>query len=429
MSILDIFNIKRIKADNKEITEKLAELNRHVIEIGLEDAVLIKRFVDEHKDLLEKLKRDILTKENILTKKVIEIAEKEKTLLVVEEEIMFESFSLYKPKFSFVDSTEYKNRLDICREKQKQLIRDNRAVLADENWQVNGSKAEGKKMVNDMRKLILRSFNNECDFCVDHVKFNNFEKSIERITKAAEQLQKLGRIMGAYVTQEYINFKFDELHLAHEYQVIKEEEKEERKRVRAELREQQKLEQEIRQARERIEKERKHFSKALAELEKMLLKANNKTETLEINNKIEEVKSQFSALDSEENEIDYREKNAKAGYVYVISNIGAFGDNVYKIGMTRRLEPLERVEELGDASVPFSFDTHALIFSDNAPELESKIHSHFDNRRLNKINKRKEFFRASIDEIEQVIRANFDNVFEVKKIAEAEQFRETKLVG
>jgi hypothetical protein len=176
MSILDIFNIKRIKADNKEITEKLAELNRHVIEIGLEDAVLIKRFVDEHKDLLEKLKRDILTKENILTKKVIEIAEKEKTLLVVEEEIMFESFSLYKPKFSFVDSTEYKNRLDICREKQKQLIRDNRAVLADENWQVNGSKAEGKKMVNDMRKLILRSFNNECDFCVDHVKFNNFEK-------------------------------------------------------------------------------------------------------------------------------------------------------------------------------------------------------------------------------------------------------------
>ncbi len=141
--------------------------------------------------------------------------------------------------------------------------------------------------------------------------------------------------------------------------------------------------------------------------------------------KIVEVEAGRSALDGEEKLIDYREKNAKAGYVYVISNLGAFGEGVFKIGMTRRLEPMDRVDELGDASVPFDFDVHALVFSENAPALEAKLHERFARTRLNKVNGRKEFFRADIVDIEEVIRANFDAVVQVMREAPAEQYRES----
>ncbi len=160
-------------------------------------------------------------------------------------------------------------------------------------------------------------------------------------------------------------------------------------------------------------------------MELKLKETTNDSERALVLEKLEEVKSQYSELEKEEKEIDYREKNAKAGYVYIISNIGSMGENIYKIGMTRRLEPLERIDELGDASVPFQFDIHALIFSENAPALEAKLHEHFYTTRINKLNDRKEFFKADIYEIEKVIRENYDKVVDVVKEAPAEQYRES----
>ena len=127
------------------------------------------------------------------------------------------------------------------------------------------------------------------------------------------------------------------------------------------------------------------------ELESRLLTITDESEKVLVNEKLEQVRQKMLELDNEEKVIDYREQNAKAGYVYIISNLGAFGENIYKIGMTRRLEPMDRIDELGDASVPFSFDVHALIFSENAPELETKLHQRFHSTRLNKLNSRKEF--------------------------------------
>ncbi len=188
---------------------------------------------------------------------------------------------------------------------------------------------------------------------------------------------------------------------------------------------QEKLEKEIREARAKIEKERRHFTSALQKLQLRLGAANDQKERDDLQIRIDEISGQNSKLDEEERLLDYREQNARAGYVYVISNIGAFGEGIFKIGMTRRLEPMDRVDELGDASVPFRFDVHALVFSDNAPALEAKLHSHFAAGRLNKINGRKEFFRAELKEIEAVIRANYDAVVEVVHAAPAEQFRES----
>ena len=127
-------------------------------------------------------------------------------------------------------------------------------------------------------------------------------------------------------------------------------------------------------------------------------------------------------------DIDYREANKKAGYVYIISNIGSFGKDVYKIGMTRRLEPMDRVDELGDASVPFKFDVHAMIFSDDAPKLEAALHHAFDNKKVNMINNRKEFFNVKLEEIEQVVKENHDKLVEFIKTPDAEQYRESMIL-
>ncbi|MDX9913890.1 MAG: DUF4041 domain-containing protein [Candidatus Moranbacteria bacterium] len=421
MGILDILNASKIKKENEKLQILLNQL-------GAGDAVVVQRKIDE----LQKEQNALTANNECLRsdqeKLTTQIAEKKNQLIVLEEELMLEDFALYKPKFNFNSSDEYKKRLEIIRDKQKQLIKSGVAAEGNQNWTVNNNRSQGKKMVNDMIKLVLRSFNNECDYCVDNVKFNNIERNVKRIEQSYDSLNKLGRIMQVSISFDYKNYKLEELYLAYEYQQKKQEEKEEQKKMREELREQQKLEQEIKEAREKIAKDRKHFSTALKGLELRLQCAVDEIEKKLIQERINEINDQLTELEKEEKVIDYREQNAKAGYVYIISNIGAFGENVYKIGMTRRLEPNDRIDELGDASVPFTFDIHAMIFSDNAPELEAKIHQHFYNNRINKLNNRKEFFRADINEIEKVVKEHYDKVVDIVKDAPAEQYRESLLV-
>jgi hypothetical protein len=439
MSIADIFRVNQIKAELaqtvkerdslKKALEDTDKMEYHQLKQAIEDLC-----VQKEKALQEtqSAQADFAKRRQGFDQQLAELAKqidvRKNEIIVLDEEILLESFALYKPKFNFLTSEEYKVRLDACREKQKQLIKDGKAVNINENWTVNNSKSEGRKMVNDMKKLMLRSFNNECDYCVDNVRFNNMQVNEKRIEKSFEELNKLGRIMSANITYDYRNLKYEELCLAFEYQQKKQEEKEAQKRAREELREQQKLEQEIRQAREKIAKEKKHYIRAIIELETRLTEATSDSDRTLLLEKLEEVKGQYCELEKEEKVIDYREQNAKAGYVYIISNMGAFGEDIYKIGMTRRLEPMDRIDELGDASVPFSFDVHALIFSENAPSLEAKLHEHFYKSRLNKLNDRKEFFRADIHEIEKVVKENYDKVVDVVKEAPAEQYRESLLL-
>ena len=165
----------------------------------------------------------------------------QREILVWEETLLLESFALYEPKFKLNSSHEYKARLVAVREQQKALIKSGTAASGNTNWEVNGSKVEGRKLVNDMIKLVLRSFNNEADYCVDNVKFDNVELGEKRILKSFETCNRLGRVMSVELSRKYLSLKTDELHLAHEFQVKKQEEKEEAKRAREELREQQKL--------------------------------------------------------------------------------------------------------------------------------------------------------------------------------------------
>ena len=417
--------VQDLESQMAELQERYAQMQALATKYGAMEALEIQRRIEQEKASLESVRETIRNAERDVTALNHQTSELRAQVLVFEETLLLESFALYEPKFKLNTSHEYKTRLDSVRERQKSMIKNGEAATGNMGWEVSGSKAEGRKLVNDMIKLVIRSFNNEADYCVDNVKFDNIELGEKRIRKSFEVGNRLGRVMTVRLSEVYLNLKLDEIRLAHEFQMKKQEEKEEAKRVREELREQQKLEQEIRAVREKIAKERKHFAAALRDLNVRLEKVVTEEERALLLTKIAEVEAGNANLDSEEKIIDYREQSAKAGYVYVISNIGAFGAGVYKIGMTRRLEPMERIDELGDASVPFWFDVHAMVFSDNAPALEAKLHERFAAGRLNKVNGRKEFFRADIAEIESIIRANYDAVVEVTHEAAAEQYRES----
>lgn len=206
------------------------------------------------------------------------------------------------------------------------------------------------------------------------------------------------------------------------FQIQKQREKEQKAELRAQQREEARLQKELKEQRKNIDKERKHYEQALSNINHQISTASDDN-IEDLNQKKEEIIQSLSEIDTKIKDIDYREANQKAGYVYVISNIGSFGEGIYKIGMTRRLNPQDRVDELGDASVPFKFDVHAMIFSEDAPALEAALHRAFEDRKLNLVNQRREFFRVSLDEIKDVVKNNFDKTVEFVDVPDADQYR------
>ncbi len=355
-----------------------------------------------------------------------EISARQAQIVGLDEELDLQSYSMYRPTYVFANSDLYKDRLKACRDAQKTLIKNGQACFGDMSWTVNGNAAQGRKMVKDMQKLLLRAFNVECDEIVDHVSVANFPKSKERISKTADQITKLGAIMKVAITPQYVNLKMDELCLALDFQQKKAEEKERLRELKEQQREEAKAQKEIEEARKKLAKEQSHYSNALETLQGQLARDPQNADLIAKKNELER---QLGETERAIADVDYRQANIRAGYVYVISNIGAFGRDVYKIGMTRRLEPLDRVDELSGASVPFKFDVHALIFTEDAPGLEAALHNAFEDKKVNRINGRREFFHVSLDEIKRVVRQNFDKTVEWTDVPEAEQYRQSLLMN
>lgn len=421
MGLLDF-----IKAtENKKLKQEIEDLKK----ILTPEQKEVKDILNYLKELQEK--RDVLNGD--IEKLKIELTDLEnkknarkQELIMLDEEILMQDFGLYQPKYDFATSDQYKEKLIQIRNRQKDMIKNKTAVTYSQNWTVDGSKAKGKKMTNDNIKQIIRTFNTECENAIDRVKFNNIDSMKKRIEKSFDSLNKLNKTVLIGLRNEFLDLKIQELYLAYEYHVKKQEEKEEQKRIKEELREQAKLKKELAEAKKNVEKDLKHFKNALDSVIQQLNNENLDEEQRQaLFNKKLELEIQIDILNDNLKNIDYRQENQKAGYVYVISNIGAFGENVFKIGMTRRLDPQERVDELGDASVPFKFDVHAMIFTEDAPALENALHKAFENRKLNMVNKRREFFNVTLSEIEEVIKANFDKTVEFNRVAEAEQYRES----
>jgi len=282
-------------------------------------------------------------------------------------------------------------------------------------------------MVKEQAKLMLRAFNGECDEAVAKVKYDNVNNLENRINQSFEAINKLGESKHLWLTREYLKVKLEELYLVHERAEKIQAEREEQRHIREQMREEEKAMREIEKAKEEAEREENTKAKALGKARQELAQAEGK-QVDRLQSLVERLETELKeALDRKAKAIA-RAQLTRSGYVYVLSNIGSFGKNVYEIGMTRRLEPLERVDELSGAAVPFHFDVHAMIFSEDAPALENLLHRHFESRRVNLVNLRREFFHITLDEIREAVKKHFGLVTFVL-VPEAEEFRKTWRFG
>lgn len=381
----------KLTKKNKEYESKYSK----IIDINTE--------TEKVKNELETIRSEFKLKKQIYDDLVQKVA-------IYDDEIELAELGFYKPIFDFDTPEKFKEQIEKVRDKQKQLVSSEKAIYCQIEWTVEGSKTKGKTFANRIIRLSSRAFNNECDAVIAKVKWNNIDKMIERIKKAYEAINKVNETNRVAISYEYLQLKLEELQLTYEYENKKQQEKEEQAEIRQRMREEAQLERDLADAEKEEEKYQKLLEKARKESEDA---TGEKLGTL--NNKIKQLEEELKKAHEKSERAKSMAEQTKSGHVYVISNIGSFGENVYKIGMTRRLEPLDRVKELGDASVPFIFDVHAVIYSDNAPTLENKLHKTFDNKRVNLVNNKKEFFKISLNEIEK----------EVKKIAPNAEFIET----
>lgn len=396
-------------------------------EIGFTDTLDLKHeqaLIEE--DILNKQKK-ITKQEDYLNELFEAVKQKKAELIVLDDELLYQSFGFYETKYDLENSEQYKLKLAAIKEQQKVMVKNKIATSHFDEWALDGSKQKGRVMNNNNIKLTIRSFNNECDAAIRNVKFNNIDSMEKRIKSAFKQLNNINTRNRITIKNQYLDLKLEELFLAYEYAQKKEEEREEQRQIRERMREEKKVQQEIEKQRKKIEKDEKHHHQALAKYQKQLESANEELKQ-DLEDKMQEITVRLEELKKERESVDYREKNARAGYVYIISNIGSFGEDLYKIGMTRRLEPDERIKELGSASVPFSYDVHAMIFSDDAPGLEAALHQEFTDKRYNLVNMRKEFFQVTLAEIENVVKEKHNKVVEFTKIVEAEDWRKSEQI-
>lgn len=422
--MMDIFGKKRIaklEESNALMAREIERLNS-MLTPEMRDSMELSRRNDEARGRLDQAIRELgdLTKKNSELDQLL--LKKRATLLEIDDEILAEEFGLYKAAFKFATSTKYKEAIDKLRKEEREEIKRINEVAKTTSWTVNNSASQGRKMVGDITRLLIRAFNNECDDLIGKVKSTNIDKTIERIQKSANDISKRGSVIHVTIPQSYVTKKIQEARLAYEFALVKEREKEELREAKAREREELKVKKEIEAKRKELKKEQAKYKKALEDAQRKLLEAGDESKTA-LEKKIKELKGNLDEVDKGIQDVDYREANKRAGFVYIISNLGSFGSDVFKIGMTRRLEPMERIMELSDASVPFNFDVHALIFTDDAPALEAALHHEFEDRKLNLVNQRREFFKCSLDEIKQAVVKNYDKTVEFKDFADAEQFR------
>ena len=357
-------------------------------------------------------------------KKALETyAKLRKEVSVFESKLDLIEFGIYEPVYNFEKSDEYRNLQNKIINQQKDLISEDTAAICNTQWTVEGSDAKGKAVIKVYKKLMLRAFNGECDVLISKVKWNNINQMKERMQKLFVAINKLGEGFKVSINYQYLDLKQKELILEYEYQTKRQQEKEEMRAIQEELREEEKAKREFEQAQKEAEKEEANYQKALDKARKEIEVATGEKQS-KLQSQIEKLELELKEAQEKKERALSMAQQTKRGHVYIISNIGSFGENVYKIGMTRRLEPIDRVKELGDASVPFQFDIHAMIYSDEAPRLENELHKAFNNKKVNMLNNRKEFFKVTLDEIEQKAKEIGLNA-EFSRLPEAMEYRET----
>lgn len=360
---------------NAEIARLRAEMDR----LGTLDVAELERQREALKADTHALRENLASEREGLDR---ELADLKTRVVTTQEAEILQEVGIYEYRHPLSDSVAYKAELEKIKDKIKTMAKaDGGAIQSATNWQVEGSAAKGKKMVRDISKLMLRAYNAEADNLVRGLKPYKLDSAVDRLNRVERTIENLGKTMSIEVNDRYHRVRIKELELTADYQEMLAREKEKEREEKERLREERQLQQEIEREKARLAKERSHYQNAL-----QALIGKGDTEGAD------RMRAQLEDIEKAIEDVDYRAANARAGYVYVISNIGALGERMVKIGMTRRLDPMDRIRELSDASVPFNFDIHALFFSDDAVSIENQMHQRLADKRVNRVNLRREFF-------------------------------------
>lgn len=331
-------------------------------------------------------------------------------------------YGLYNPHYEFENSWQYKDSLKKLRHWQRNAVRNKTAVTYENDWTINGSRTLGRRDTRYNIKAILRGFNDECTYAIKKVRYSNYKRIEKRIRKSFEQYNKIYSIKNISITYQYLDSKLKELKLAFEYKCKKEDEREELREERQKKHEQKELVKETKKKLKPIHKDITQYTNAINELK---TKINSTNDNQGLINEISKLKEQIKDKTNKAHQLNHNVYNAQAGYVYIISNIGSFGKNIFKIGVTRRIDPNKRIQELSSASVPFKFDVHAFIFSTHAFDLETALHHHFHKQRVNLVNNHKEFFRISLADIKNELKKYKNVTVDFNEYPEADEYRQT----
>lgn len=336
-------------------------------------------------------------------------------IVATEDAVILQEAGVYSYSHPLSDAVAYQSRLSALQDQIKSMNRkDGGAVLAATSWTVNGSESEGRAMVRDFSKLLLRAFNAEADNLVRSLKPYKMQSAIDRLAKVSDTIANLGKTMHIRISPVYFKLRVQEMQLSADFLQKQAEEKEQERAERERLKEERKAQQELEREKARLDKERQHYLNALSALQ-----AKGDTEGAQ------RISEQLADVERAIQDVDYRAANIRAGYVYVISNVGSFGESLVKVGMTRRLDPMDRIRELSDASVPFNFDVHALFFSNDAVGIETAMHTRLAPQRCNLINLRREFFHATPADAKGHLAELAGELLSFQDLAEAMEYRQT----
>jgi len=333
-------------------------------------------------------------------------------LVELDDARVLQDIGIYRYHHPLESAAAYKDRLKELEARVADLVRADRAIIKSELFTFNNSLAQGRKLANDLARLMLRAYNSETDNAIRSLKAGNVLTAKRRLEASRTAIAKLGSLMEMRINDEFHALRIEEIELTSDWLMKKQEEREVAREERARLREERRVQKELEDERAQLDKERAHLAKTLE-----VLRTQGK--------KDEDLARRLAVVDEAIQQNDFRAANIRAGYIYVISNEGAFGPGVVKIGLTRRLEPMERIAELSGASVPFRFDTHALFFSEDAVTLENELHRHFASRALNQANPRKEFFFTAPSEVREVLLKKVGTVLEFVENADATEYRQS----
>jgi hypothetical protein len=367
-------------------------------------------------DIQEKQRRQVISLRQDVERHEQRLRELKADVVVTNEAVILQEVGIYEARHPLSDAATYQAELTRIQDQIRAAAKKvGGAVQAAQDWMVNGSAAKGRTMLNDYSKLMLRAYNAEAENLVRAMKPYKLQTSVDRLDRVARTIERLGKTMSIRIAPSYHQLRIEELELTADYLDKVATEKERDRQERERLREERKVQQEIESERRRLEKERQHYLNAL---DALIAKGDLDAAA--------RLREQIAEIERAIEDVDYRAANIRAGYVYVISNMGAFGDDMIKIGMTRRLDPMDRVRELGDASVPFRFDVHALFFSDDAVGIESAMHTRLADRRVNRVNLRREFFYATPAEAKDLLLELTGSLLEFQELPEAMEFRQSK---